>query len=107
MLTLLSRRELGIAHIKTLQMAEDVLSVRVTADGKLLSVSLLDNTLKVFFADRSNSFFRCTATAFLLCAMTCRTTHSFSSQGVQIKICVSGGLTSATVTAPSSRIMTL
>ncbi len=54
--TAVTRRELGIAHIKTLQMAEDVLSVRVTADGKLLSVSLLDNTLKVFFADSLKFF---------------------------------------------------
>jgi U3 small nucleolar RNA-associated protein 12 len=51
-----SRRELGVAHVKTLQMAEDVLSVRVTPDGKLLSVSLLDNTLKVFFADSLKFF---------------------------------------------------
>jgi U3 small nucleolar RNA-associated protein 12 len=41
-----TRRELGVAHVKTLQMAEDVLSVKVTPDGRLLSVSLLDNTLK-------------------------------------------------------------
>jgi U3 small nucleolar RNA-associated protein 12 len=50
------RRELGIAHVKTLQMAEDVLSVKVTPDGKLLSVSLLDNTLKVFFVDSLKFF---------------------------------------------------
>ena len=51
-----TRRELGVAHVKTLQMAEDVLSIRVTPDGKLLSVSLLDNTLKVFFADSLKFF---------------------------------------------------
>jgi U3 small nucleolar RNA-associated protein 12 len=51
-----TRRELGVAHVKTLQMAEDVLSVKVTPDGKLLSVSLLDNTLKVFFADSLKFF---------------------------------------------------
>ena len=51
-----TRRELGVAHTKTLQMSEDVLSVSVTPDGKLLSVSLLDNTLKVFFADSLKFF---------------------------------------------------
>ena len=51
-----TRRELGVAHVKTLQMAEDVLSVCVTPDGKLLSVSLLDNTLKVFFVDSLKFF---------------------------------------------------
>lgn len=51
-----TRRELTVAHVKTLQMAEDVLSVRITPDGKLLSVSLLDNTLKVFFADSLKFF---------------------------------------------------
>ena len=51
-----TRRELGVAHVKTLQMAEDVLSVGVTPDGKLLSVSLLDNTLKVFFLDSLKFF---------------------------------------------------
>jgi U3 small nucleolar RNA-associated protein 12 len=50
------RRELGVAHVRTLQMSEDVLSVRVTKDGKLLSVSLLDNTLKVFFVDTLKFF---------------------------------------------------
>ena len=51
-----TRRELGVSHVKTLQMAEDVLSVSVTPDGKLLSVSLLDNTLKVFFTDSLKFF---------------------------------------------------
>ena len=44
-------RTLSFNHTRTLQMAEDVLSCQVTPDGKLLSVSLLDNTLKVFFVD--------------------------------------------------------
>ena len=51
-----TRRELGLLHTKTLQMAEDVLSVSITPDGKLLSVSLLDNTLKVFFVDSLKFF---------------------------------------------------
>jgi len=44
-------KTLSFNHMRTLQMAEDVLSVQISPDGKLLSVSLLDNTLKVFFAD--------------------------------------------------------
>ncbi len=44
-------KTLSFNHVRTLQMAEDVLSVQISPDGKLLSVSLLDNTLKVFFAD--------------------------------------------------------
>ena len=44
-------RTLSFNHTKTLQMAEDVLSCSISPDGKLLSVSLLDNTLKVFFVD--------------------------------------------------------
>ena len=44
-------RTLSFNHLRTLQMAEDVLSCQITPDGKLLSVSLLDNTLKVFFVD--------------------------------------------------------
>ena len=44
-------RTLSFNHMRTLQMAEDVLSCQISPDGKLLSVSLLDNTLKVFFVD--------------------------------------------------------
>ena len=44
-------RTLSFNHTRTLQMAEDVLSCQISPDGKLLSVSLLDNTLKVFFVD--------------------------------------------------------
>ena len=44
-------KKLTATHSKTLQMADDVLSVCITPNGKLLSASLLDNTLKVFFAD--------------------------------------------------------
>ena len=44
-------KKLTATHSKTLQMADDVLSISITPNGKLLSASLLDNTLKVFFAD--------------------------------------------------------
>ena len=92
------RRELGIAHVKTLQMAEDVLSVKVTPDGKLLSVSLLDNTLKVFFVDSLKFSSRSTATGYPRCATTCRRTRSFWRRAVRTRTFGSGVSISATVT---------
>lgn len=32
-------------------MSDDVLCVKVSADSRLLAVSLLDNTIKIFFND--------------------------------------------------------
>lgn len=40
-----------MCHVKTLKMAEDVLSVCHSPDQRLLAVALLDATVKVFFAD--------------------------------------------------------
>ncbi len=40
-------RHLRISHTRTLRMADDVLCVRVSPDGKLLAVALLDSTVKV------------------------------------------------------------
>lgn len=40
-------QSLRIVHVRTLRMADDVLCVRVSPDGKLLAVSLLDSTIKV------------------------------------------------------------
>ncbi|KAK4050815.1 beta transducin [Microbotryomycetes sp. JL201] len=44
-------RVLTMAHVKTLKMTDDVLAVKYSPDGRLLAVSLLDSTVKVFFAD--------------------------------------------------------
>ena len=44
-------KQLSLAHMRTLQMDEDVLCVRCSPDQRLLAVSLLDNTVKVFFLD--------------------------------------------------------
>jgi U3 small nucleolar RNA-associated protein 12 len=37
-------------------MSDDVLSVRSSPDGKLLAVSLLDSTVKVFYQDTLKFF---------------------------------------------------
>lgn len=40
-------KQLRIVHTRTLKMADDVLCVRTSADGRLLAVALLDATVKV------------------------------------------------------------
>lgn len=45
-------RQLGFRQAKVLEMADDVLCVRVSPDGKLLAASLLDATIKVYYIDR-------------------------------------------------------
>jgi len=41
-----SGRQLGMRHTRTLKMADDVLCCRVSADGRLLAVALLDSTIQ-------------------------------------------------------------
>ncbi|KAJ1537579.1 hypothetical protein HK405_014526, partial [Cladochytrium tenue] len=50
------RRVLTLHHTRTLKLSEDVLGVCHSRDGRLLAVSLLDCTVKVFYAD-SLAFF--------------------------------------------------
>jgi U3 small nucleolar RNA-associated protein 12 len=45
-------RRLALALTRQLDMAEDVLSVRASPDGRLLAVALLDSTIKVYYLDR-------------------------------------------------------
>ncbi|XP_059175700.1 WD repeat-containing protein 3-like [Physella acuta] len=47
---------LTLEHTRTLKMDEDVLCVKVTPDYKMLAVSLLDSTVKVFFIDTLKFF---------------------------------------------------
>ncbi|KAK0206513.1 WD40-repeat-containing domain protein [Desarmillaria ectypa] len=47
---------LTLTHIRTLKMTDDVLSVRYSPNGKLLAVSLLDSTVKVFYQDSLKFF---------------------------------------------------
>ncbi|KAJ6515988.1 WD-repeat-containing protein [Mycena sanguinolenta] len=49
-------RLLTLVHIRTLKMTDDVLSVRYSPNGKLLAVSLLDSTVKVFYQDTLKFF---------------------------------------------------
>jgi len=44
-------KQLALIHTKTLKMSDDVLYLRHSPDGKLIAVSLLDATVKVFFTD--------------------------------------------------------
>jgi U3 small nucleolar RNA-associated protein 12 len=46
------RRQLGVLCTRQLEMADDVLCVRVSPDGRLLAASLLDATIKVYYVDR-------------------------------------------------------
>lgn len=49
-------RTLGLEHVRTLKMSDDVLAVKISPDGRLLAVSLLDATIKVFFVDTLKFF---------------------------------------------------
>lgn len=42
---------LSLLHTRTLKLDETVLCARVSPDSKLLAVSLLDTTVKIFFLD--------------------------------------------------------
>lgn len=46
----------SLAHTRTLKVADDILSLRFSPDSRLLALSLLDNTVKVFFVDSLKLF---------------------------------------------------
>lgn len=46
----------SVVHTKTLQLQEDALAVKLSPDGRLIAVSLLDSTVKVFFVDSLKFF---------------------------------------------------
>ncbi|PWZ03148.1 WD40 repeat-like protein [Testicularia cyperi] len=48
--------QLALVHVRTLKMTDDVLCAKFSPNGKLLALSLLDNTVKVFFADTLKFF---------------------------------------------------
>ncbi|KAG9317569.1 WD40-repeat-containing domain protein [Chiua virens] len=50
------KKSLSLVHARTLKMSDDVLSVRYSPNGKLLAVSLLDSTVKIFFQDTLKFF---------------------------------------------------
>ena len=45
-----------MVHNRSLKLEDDVLAVKVSPDGKLLAVSLLDMTVKVFYLDTLKFF---------------------------------------------------
>ena len=45
-----------LAHARTLKVLDDILSLRFSPDSRLLALSLLDNTVKVFFVDSLKLF---------------------------------------------------
>jgi U3 small nucleolar RNA-associated protein 12 len=47
---------LRLAHTRTLKVSDDILNVKFSPDARLLGVALLDNTVKVFFADSLKLF---------------------------------------------------
>ncbi|KAJ6105520.1 hypothetical protein N7512_009037 [Penicillium capsulatum] len=47
---------LKLVHTRTLKVNDDILSLRFSPDARLLAVSLLDNTVKVFFTDSLKLF---------------------------------------------------
>ena len=47
---------LKLSHTRTLKVNDDILSLRFSPDARLLAVSLLDNTVKVFFVDSLKLF---------------------------------------------------
>ena len=49
-------KRLSLDHVKTLHMDEDVLCVRFSPDHRLVAVSLLDSTVKIFFVDTLKHF---------------------------------------------------
>lgn len=45
-----------LVHARTLKLSEEVLCVKMTPNGRLLAVSLMDSTVKVFFVDTLKFF---------------------------------------------------
>ena len=51
-----SLSRLSLAHVRSLKLNDDVLSICFSPDGRLLAVSTLDNTVKVYFVDSLKLF---------------------------------------------------
>lgn len=51
-----NQKVLSLIHKNTLQMEENILSVKVTPDGKYVACALLDSTVKIFFMDTFKFF---------------------------------------------------
>lgn len=51
-----TQKRLSLDCVRTLTMTDDVLAVKYSPDAKLLAVSLLDATVKVFYEDTLKFF---------------------------------------------------
>lgn len=51
-----TKKRLSFTHYRTLQLDDDVLSVKISPNNRLISVALLDSTVKVFFMDTLKLF---------------------------------------------------
>lgn len=49
-------RQLTVNNTRTLEMTDDVMCVRISPNGKLIAVALLDSTIKLFFTDTLKFF---------------------------------------------------
>ncbi|TRY63046.1 hypothetical protein TCAL_10987 [Tigriopus californicus] len=50
------KRQLSILHKRTLKLDEDAIAVKLSEDGRMIAVSLMDSTIKVFFVDTLKFF---------------------------------------------------
>jgi U3 small nucleolar RNA-associated protein 12 len=46
-----NRKRLSFNHSRTLKLDDDVLCVKISPNGRLIAVALLDTTVKIFFMD--------------------------------------------------------
>ena len=51
-----TQKRITLESVRTLTMTDDVLAVKYSPDGKLLAVSLLDATVKIFYEDTLKFF---------------------------------------------------
>ncbi|RNA37212.1 WD repeat-containing 3, partial [Brachionus plicatilis] len=51
-----TKKRLSFIHQKTLKLDDDVLCIKISPNGKLIAVALLDTTVKVFFMDSLKLF---------------------------------------------------
>lgn len=50
------KKQLSILHKRTLKLDEDAIAVKLSDDGRMIAVSLMDSTVKVFFVDTLKFF---------------------------------------------------
>lgn len=51
-----AKRSVGVVHTRTLKLGEEAICMKVSPDGKLMAVGLMDSTVKVFYVDSFKFF---------------------------------------------------